>query len=151
MSQYKATHQYLYDIWYFKEKPKDLMQFWEEAGYFERVNGQRIQNMKCELSKADLLEAYNEYLENPPINISECKFVMQIDRGWDEGEEDIVFLKHVKNEYSYYHRAQYWYAYLYSIQKKVVYQRVIQQRAWTDEKYFRHGKQTHNIFDFINK
>ena len=149
MSQYKATYQYLHEIGYLENKPKDLMEFGEEVWYFERINNQRIQNMKCELSKADLLEAYNDYIENPPVNLSDCKLVMHIDRYWDD--EDIVFLKYDKNEYSYYHRAPYWFAYLYSIQKKVIYRRVIQQRAWTDEKYFRHGKTTHNIFDFITK
>lgn len=144
MSQYKATYDYLYNIGVLKDKPKDLMQFWEEAWFFERVNWQRMQNMKCLLTKDQLLDSYNDYLQNPPLD-KKWKIVVEIDNGKDD-YETVIFLKFRPYEFDHH---RYWKVYLYSIQKKIVYERVVRQSLWKKEKYFRHGNKTHNIFDFI--
>lgn len=73
----KISFDELYEIWFYKNPPKTYMDIWDEIGFFKREWKQRVQNYDNNLSKQDLDYAWDEYINNPAVKISD------LDELWD--------------------------------------------------------------------
>lgn len=67
----KAIRKNLIEKWIIKSELKDLMEFWDEIWYFKRIEWQRVQNMWHELSNDEFMNAYNEYLNDDKLIITD--------------------------------------------------------------------------------
>lgn len=74
----KATRKNLVKAWILKTKLLNLLEFWDEIGFFARENWQRVQNMWHEFTKSELEKAYDDYVNDTScINVRELKEIME--------------------------------------------------------------------------